>query len=85
MTKKYIHLDFTDACDLKWAHGAKEHRKKPGDGFTGDPVEELFQEFLDGVNLVSEIERRGGELPGFRTTLRNMGLTLQEMRRRGQL
>jgi len=79
-------MDLEDALSQKWIEGAKEHRKPGEIGFQGDWVEELFQELLDAINLTAVGEEKGAELPGFKTTFRNMALTLQarekELRRR---
>ena len=79
-------MDLEKALITKWNAGIKEHRRDGRVGFQGDPVEELFQECLDAINLTGVLESHGVELPGFMTTFRNMALTLQarekELRRR---
>jgi hypothetical protein len=86
MQHRYIDLDIEDALKKKWIAGAKEHRKPGQIGFQGDAAAELFEECLDAINLVDVLESRGVELPGFKTTFRNMAFTLQarerELRRR---
>ena len=83
---RYIDLDIEEALQRKWDAGAVEHRRPGEKAFQGDASAELFEECLDAVNLVSVLEAQGVELPGFRTTFRNMALTLQarerELRRR---
>lgn len=82
---RYIAMDLETALQEKWEAGKKEHRQGKK-GFQGDAVEELFQECLDAINLTIVLESQGVELPGYRTTFRNMALALQarerELRRR---
>lgn len=75
---RYISMDLEDALQAKWQAGKKEHRggKK---GFQGDPVEELYQECLDAINLTIVLESQGVELPGYRTTFKNMAVHLKEI------
>lgn len=79
-------MDLQDALEAKWAAGVREHRKRGEKTFQGDPCEELFEELLDALNYVTTMEDSGVELPGFRTTLKNMAVTLQarekELRKR---
>lgn len=77
----YIDMDFEDALQRKWESGLRKHRKAGQQAFTGDPSEELFQELLDAIHYTQILEADGVELPGYRTTLRNMALTLQNRRR----
>lgn len=78
---RYIAMDLQDALEAKWAAGVREHRRKGESSFVGDPCEELYQEFLDAINIVSVLEDSGVEMPGFRTTLKNMALTVQARER----
>ena len=77
---RYIAMDLETALQAKWDAGKKEHRNG-AKGFHGDPVEELFQEFLDAINSIIVLESQGVELPGYRTTCRNMALALQQRER----
>lgn len=81
MSQHYIDMDFDDALQAKWDAGLRTHRQSPEERFCGDPVEELFQELLDATSYVRVLEEEGVELPGFRTTLRNMAISLQLRKR----
>ena len=79
--KRYLDLDFEQALKEKWSDGVKTHRAKASPmRFSGDPAEELFEELLDAIHYTRILEDRGAHLPGFRTTLRNMAMTVQAMR-----
>lgn len=77
---RYIDMEFEEALQRKWESGKVKHRKGERE-FTGDPVEELFQELLDAFHYVLELENRGANLAGYRTTFRNMALNLQSRKR----
>jgi hypothetical protein len=85
---KYIEMLFEEALQLKYENGKKEHRKTAGTRFDSEHGlgEELFCELIDAYSYVVELEKDGVELPGYRTTLKNMALNLQsrerELRRR---
>ncbi len=87
---EYIDMDFEAALELKYQSGLAKHRQKPGDSFTGDPCAELFEELLDGIHYVIEIENSSqgaaAAIAGYRTTLKNLALNLQsrkaELRKR---
>jgi hypothetical protein len=53
---KYIMHPPMKARSLKWAAGQRIY----GPVFQGDPVEHLYEEFLDALNYCEEIMRRGG-------------------------
>lgn len=78
---RYIAMDLETALQTKWESGKRKHRTPNKKGFHGDPVEELFQEFLDAINYIIVLESQGVELPGYRTTCRNMALALQQRER----
>lgn len=44
-----------EACAEKWRQG----QIKYGPVFVGDPLEELYAEYIDALNYFNEIERRG--------------------------
>lgn len=44
-----------DACRAKWEAG----RRLYGAEFVGDPLEELYGEYLDALNYFDELDRRG--------------------------
>ncbi len=73
-------MDLDVALATKWEAGKLEHRNGQK-GFQGDAVEELFQEMLDSINLTRVLESQGVELPGFRTTFKNIAATLQARER----
>lgn len=77
---RYIDMEFEEALQRKWESGKAKHRQGSRD-FAGDPVEELFQELLDAFHYVLVLENRGADLPGYRTTFKNMALNLQARRR----
>lgn len=82
MRVRYIDMDLNDALELKYQEGMKKHRKQASDKFQNDDVaEELFQELLDAIHYTIELESRGPQLPGFRTTLKNMAMNLQQRRK----
>lgn len=76
----YIDLDFEDALQEKFNAGRRKYRSN-GSGFIGDPLEELFCEMLDAYHYTVQLEQSGVELPGMRTTFRNIAMMLQERRR----
>ena len=78
---RYIAMEFEDACSEKWTRGAMKYRKSAGDAFQGDLVQELYEELLDAHNYVVELEEKGVDLTGYRTTLKNMALALQQRER----
>ena len=79
---RYIDMNWDAALDKKYENGKKKHRRfaENKQQFSGDLLDELFQELLDGYSYTVELESKGVELPGFRTTLKNMALTLQQRR-----
>jgi hypothetical protein len=54
---KYIDLPFEEALKAKWMQGLNKHRqgdcRKP---FTGEPLEEAYQECLDQTNYLIRCE-----------------------------
>lgn len=78
-------MDLETALTDKWESG-KQHHRHGEKTFQGDACEELFQELLDCIHYVNVLEGQGVELPGYKTTFRNMALALQqrqnELRRR---
>lgn len=83
----YIQMPFEDALQAKYEAGKTKYGRKAGRFHSEHGLaEELFQELLDAYAYVVELEKDGPELPGYRTTLKNMALNLQsrerELRRR---
>lgn len=74
-------MEFHEAVASKWESGRRKYRKGPGDSFIGDPAEELYQELLDAYSYVEVLEGYGVQLAGWKTTLKNMALSLQDRRR----
>jgi len=56
--RTYIHLPLKEALRLKFEDGKKSHRDS--EVFDGNPLEELFQECLDGMNYCNEIKVQFG-------------------------
>jgi|SRR5688572_30380195 len=79
----YIDMDFHEARHQKWQSGIAEHRK--GDStaeFTGDPIEECFQECLDQYNLLEMVELQyGANTSILKSQAQSMALTLQRIKR----
>ena len=48
-------LTVDEAMWAKWQAG----RQKYGEEFVGDPIQELYAEYIDALNYFNEIERRG--------------------------
>lgn len=79
---RYIDMPLPAALKLKFDDGAAKHRDKPADGFTGDPVAELFEEFLDAYHYTVAVEKTGVELPlGWKGQFIQMALILQRLRK----
>lgn len=53
-----IELDFDEARKRKYEQGVIEHRTDAGQPFDGDPITEGYDECLDLMNYLDEIERR---------------------------
>ncbi len=73
-------MDYEEALIAKYESGKKKHRKKDAK-WEGDPVEELYEELLDAYHYVLVLENAGVDLPGYRTTFRNMALNLKSRNR----
>ena len=49
-----IRMPFLDAANDKWQAGRSLHSIHSPNSFSGDPLEELFEECLDGYNYASQ-------------------------------
>ena len=63
-----IHLSIDEARAVKWRRG----RERYGPVFSGDPLEELDGELLDGLNYAEEAARRGLPMAGVLRDLREL-------------
>ena len=67
-----------DACTARHAFGVLKYRKGSNTAFQGDPVEELFEELIDGINYAEEAHRKGVPLAlEWRDQLRNVCLEVR--------
>lgn len=48
--KPLIINPINEACHIKWKQGQKQH----GEVFVGDPIEEMYEEAIDGINYAKE-------------------------------
>lgn len=53
-----IELEFDEARRRKYEQGVIEHRTDSGQPFDGDPIVEAYDECLDLMNYLDEIQRR---------------------------
>jgi hypothetical protein len=63
------------AQEVKWQRGRAQYG---GEGFQGDPLEELFLEMLDALNYCEECMSRGMDLAG---AYRDIRRTARRVRR----
>ena len=61
--KPFAGMPFDEARRAKWERGRALHRGGGETGFVGDPAYELFEEMLDAMNYLEELESRGVDVP----------------------
>lgn len=57
-----IDVPIKEAQRIKWEAGAEKY----GPVFVGDPIEQMYEEFVDALNYVEQAEREGLSLPVMR-------------------
>ena len=65
---KLIDLRIEEARAAKWQRGREQY----GPVFIGHPLEELYEEILDGLNYVAEAERQGFPMGSMADELRQL-------------
>lgn len=61
-----IELPLVRGCIERWNRGRKRYG---GDGFDGDPLLELYEELIDGINYCDQAEMHGHRLGEVRAVL----------------
>jgi hypothetical protein len=61
-----IELPLVRGCIERWNQG---RRRYGGDGFRGDPLLELYEELVDGINYCDQAELHGHRLGDVRAAL----------------
>lgn len=66
------------AQEVKWQRGRAQYG---GEGFVGDPLEELFLEMLDALNYCEECMSRGMDLAGAYRDIRRIARRVRRLMR----